>query len=134
MSHYRRECSWSVKLKEQLRDAPEKLQITINEDGSTTMIDSSTARILADALGTTIVSRASHVEPENVVLRSVFHFIRTRVVDDSRLAAWTRTWRCLWRVTLASPFGGDTLPGRWRNRADAIAVEVEYLNEYFANR
>lgn len=131
MSKYRREPLWSVALKNQLKTAPETLQIVIGEDGSVTMIDSPAARVIAESLGSSEVARASHVEPDNVWLRAIFYHIRSRVSDDSWLAAWTRRWRCWWRVTIVCTNEDITLPGLWRNREDAIAAEVAWLNEYF---
>jgi hypothetical protein len=77
-----------------------------------------------------VVRRASHVEPDNVYLRLVFHAIRKLVADNSRLAAWTRTWGCLWRVDM-SPVGGGILPIQYRYRLAAIDAEVEALNNFF---
>lgn len=110
----------------------ENLTITICEDGTVVMIDSAAARVVAESLGVTTVARASHVEPVNNCLRYLFHFIRQRTSDDSRMAEWTRRWPCYWQVTLADAFGGHTLPEVFRDRQDAIAHEVNYLNEKFA--
>ena len=75
-------------------------------------------------------SRASHVYPENAYLRLVFRVIRKLVADDSRLAAWARTWGCMWRVDM-SPVGGGILPIRYGYRLAAIDAEVEALNNFF---
>lgn len=112
-----------------IRHDVEHLTIIINEDGSVAMIDSPAAREIAAALGTSVVNRASHVEPCNRILRTLFHFIRTRVSDESRLAAWTRRWRCDWQITLSDAFGGTTLPERFHDRQAAIAFEIEYVNQ-----
>jgi len=83
---------------------------------------------LADlkALGPARTRRASHVEPTNAVLRWVFHTLRTRVADTSRLAAWTRRWPCTWRANLAPSHGPVLAP--FIDRAEAIAAEVAWLN------
>jgi hypothetical protein len=70
--------------------------------------------------------RASHVEPVSWPLRLLFHGIRSVAHDDSAAAAWTRSWRCLWRVRI---IGGPVLAGGWRDRAAAIAAEVQWLEE-----
>jgi len=77
-----------------------------------------------------VIRRASHVVPENTYLRLVFRAIRKLIADDSSLAAWTRTWPCLWRVDMA-PVGGGILPERYSNRLAAIDAEVEALNNFF---
>lgn len=71
------------------------------------------------------IHRASHVEPDALVLRLVFRVLRM-FGDHSRAAAYTRTWSCMWRVNL-SPVGGDILPERFRNRQFAIDAEVAWL-------
>lgn len=93
-----------------------------------------------------VVRRASHVEPVSAYLRLVFHAIRKLVADDSRVAAWTRTWGCMWRVDM-TPVGAGILHwkdvGNWNscdcplgiatfsNRLTAIDAEVEALNNFF---
>ena len=74
--------------------------------------------------------RASHVYPDNWVLRLVFRVVRALVSDDSQTAQWTRNWNCLWLVD-TSPLGGGILEGRWRNRNEAIDAEVEAINQIF---
>jgi len=75
-------------------------------------------------------SRASHVYPVNAGLRLVFRVVRGLVSDDSRIAAWSRTWPCMWQVDL-SPVGGGILPVHFSNRLTAIDAEVEALNNLF---
>jgi hypothetical protein len=74
--------------------------------------------------GIAVKRRASHVEPVALLPRLAFHLIRRLVNDDSRLAGWTRRWRCLWRVAIVD---GPILPGAWRDRLEAIAAEVEWI-------
>jgi hypothetical protein len=114
-------------------DGDEAVTVTIENDGRVEMIDSAIARAVASALGVTTVRRASHVIPANRVLRYLFNVIRTHWDDDSRLAAFTRRWPCLWLVD-ATPIGGDVLPGRWRDRQAAIDAEIEHVNDIFLNR
>ena len=97
--------------------------IMILPDGTVRFLyDDDTSDILSE-LGPGRKIRASHVEPTSRVLRWLFHAIRSRVADDSWLAGFTRRWPCEWR---ASIIGGPTL-GPFRQRADAIAAEIEYI-------
>jgi hypothetical protein len=72
--------------------------------------------------------RASHVEPNNIVLRKIFHMIRARFGEKGKMANFTRQWPCLWRVNM-TPSGGPVLTGRWRKRQMALASEVEWLRQ-----
>ena len=71
--------------------------------------------------------RASHVEPVSPVLRAMFHIVRRRCTDDSKLAVWTRKWPCKWRARV---FDGPTM-GPFSRRSDAIEAEIEYLEHRF---
>jgi len=78
--------------------------------------------------------RASWVEPCSLPLRLAFHLLRrwewlaTYMTDgdphEDFISAWTRSWRCHWRVRI---IGGPVLAGTWRDRAEAIAAEVAWL-------
>lgn len=60
----------------------------------------------------------------NPFTATAFKVLRKVFGDDGRVAAWTRTWRCYWKVTILST-------GEWsifRNREDCIAWELEKLN------
>jgi hypothetical protein len=87
----------------------------------------------APRLAGAVVRRASHVEPVNTYLRLAFQVIRKLVSDDSRIAAWSRLWPCLWRVDM-SPVGGGIIPVHFSNRLAAIDAEVEALNNHFTWR
>lgn len=76
------------------------------------------------------VRRASHVEPDSLILRGVFHTLRFMFGEKGRMAQFTRIWPCIWRTNLA-PSGGPILPDRWRDRNQAIEAEIAYLNEHF---
>jgi len=80
--------------------------------------------------GESIVRRASHIEPSNMLLRVLFIALRGIVDDSSRIAEWTRTWNCAWRVNLI-PVNGPVIDHQWLNRADAIQFEIEWLNVNF---
>jgi hypothetical protein len=74
------------------------------------------------------VERASHVCPENWALRILFHVLRYFVGDKGRMSEFSRNWPCTWRVEIVN---GPILPGRYRDRKEAIAAEIEYLNQAF---
>jgi len=93
--------------------------VVINIDGTIQGVKST----LTEDLFTGTRRRASHVEPVNSVLRWLFHQIRSRVSDDSRLAAFTRTWPCHWQARI---FDGPVL-GPFVTREQAIHVEIAYL-------
>jgi hypothetical protein len=76
--------------------------------------------------GQVTTRRASHVEPVNVLARVAFHVVRAVCSDNSQLAAWTRTWGCVWRVRV---LGGPVLAAGWRDREAAIAAEVAWLEQ-----
>lgn len=101
-------------------------------------------------LGEVVTKRASHVEPADFLTRVWFHIVRHFVTDKSRIAAWTRTWKCLWRVN-TKPVGGPILRVKhvypkytgvegqediavWRNRQAAIDAEVAFLDKWFLER
>jgi hypothetical protein len=95
-------------------------------DGKMTYLLTKAAFVLEGA----VVRRASHVEPNNFVLRLCFRVVRALCSDASRIAAWTRTWGCMWRVNM-SPVGAGILPAQFSNRLAAIDAEVEALNNHF---
>ena len=103
------------------------ITITIDETGQK-FVGGHGAEIFE--LPTDTVRRASHVVPDNFWLRLAFQTIRACVSDTSRLAAWTRTWRCLWRVHVVAD-GLDVNLGRYRDRNQAIEAEIGFLNQFF---
>lgn len=100
--------------------------INIDQQGRISFIASSEAAPLL-AAGVASKRRASHVEPVSLLLRIAFHAVRGCVSDESRLAEWTRSWACLWRVRI---IGGPTLAGGWRDRKAAIAAEVKWIERH----
>ena len=80
------------------------------------------------ALGTARKRRASHIEPGNLALRLAFHSIRRLFGESGRIAMFTRSWQCLWRANM-KPSGGGILPKLFTKRADAIAAEIQWLNQ-----
>jgi len=98
--------------------------VIVRADGSVDYIDLPDARELAGDLGAVTRSRASHIVPCSLLLRLAFRGLRSLVADESRLASWSRGWRCLWRVEIV---GGPSF-GAYADRAAAIAAEVDWLN------
>lgn len=122
----------------------EQITITIDESGDLTFLETAMAEGFK-TLGSVEEKRASHVEPYDFWPRLAFRIIRWLVADDSKWAERTRWWLCDWRVN-TKPVGGPIL--RWRhvyeptvpypnvvyrfkNRKDAIAAEIEFLNKFF---
>lgn len=97
-----------------------KSVIFIEEDGTICGLASPITRLLQ--LGDR--RRVSHVEPVNRTLRWLFHAIRKRVSDSSRIADFTRRWPCRWQARV---FNGPVL-GPFRCRQAAIDAEIAYIN------
>lgn len=103
--------------------------VTIAPDGTIRfLVSESTAPLITDE--NAVVRRASHVEPVSVPLRYAFHGLRSMFGEKGWMAGFTRRWPCLWRINLA-PTGGPILPSTYRDRAEAIAAEIEHLNAHF---
>lgn len=102
---------------------PKVITVFIDDEGMTFLMDESVK--LFDGEGE--VRRASHVEPDGLVFRLLFHILRHVFGDKGRMSDFTRSWPCLWRID-TSPVGGPILPERYRNRRDAIEAEIEFLN------
>jgi hypothetical protein len=137
---------------------PQKIvTITIDENGDQVFLKTDSADVFLEQ-GEVITRRASHVEPADLKRRILFTVIRALVPDTSKIAAWTRTWACNWRIN-TSPVGGPTLtwgmvhpkatsgyfhtnrdviatwgPRTFGNRQDAIDTEIKFLNDFFLER
>ena len=105
--------------------------ITFSIDDSTGemsfLVNEDTRAFLDD---TSIVRRASHVEPRNLFLRVLFYTLRGICGEYGRIEEFTRTWVCVWRVNLA-PVNGPILPAVYYNRQCAIDAEIEWLEAHF---
>jgi hypothetical protein len=93
------------------------------------------------------IARASHVEPATLFKRLTFHILRRIFGEYGKVGNWTRTWKCLWRVRIVNgpilrwndvpyKFTDVMLVNRtgilvWDDRKEAIAAEIEYLNQRF---
>jgi hypothetical protein len=98
--------------------------VFINNDASVTFLKSPLTA--GFNLGPSVTRRYSSVEPDNAVLRLVFHVVRWLVSDTSALAEWTRHWPCLWRARILRTT--RVLPIRSRDRQQVINAEIAYFN------
>ena len=96
--------------------------------GDTTFLLNDDTRAFVDS--TSVIKRASHVEPVNLFIRIVFYTIRFLFGEHGRAGDFTRQWPCRWRVNL-SPVGGPLIPVEWASRQSAINFEVRWLEENF---
>lgn len=101
--------------------------VTIGETGQR-FIAGHGAEVFAEASDT--VLRASHVVPDRFWPRLAFRAIRRCASDTGKIAAWSRTWCCMWRID-TSPVGGPILGTRYGNRQHAIEAEISFLNKFF---
>jgi hypothetical protein len=101
--------------------------LTVDSNGDIKFLVSPLSQGFLDS--DSVVRRASHVEPRNIILRCVFHTLRL-FGDTGRIADWTRCWNIDWRVNL-SPVNGPILPITFTNRQTAIDFEVNWLEENF---
>jgi hypothetical protein len=99
--------------------------LKIRPNGQVEAIRSAEAEALTAGLGPGRLERVSRVEPVEVVRRLLFLAIRRLVSNQSRLAAWTRTWRGPWRARLL--VGSRPILGPYEERAEAIRAEVRWL-------
>ena len=111
----------------ELKGATRKIEVYIGADGTAECVYDPHLLPLVAKLGGQ-VERISHIEPTGWSQRWLFHRIRGCFGDDGRMAAWTRRWRCLWRVNFA-PTGGDLCfanrDGKpFRSHAAAVAYEA----------
>jgi hypothetical protein len=105
--------------------------VTITETGDAiALMDGYSDRLLNALGGVPATRRGSHVEPDSLIFRVLFHSLRAFFGDKGRMSDFTRGWPCLWRVNTA-PVGGPVLPQRYSNRAEAIDAEVVFLNDWF---
>src|SRR5208337_4002249 len=71
--------------------------------GNTTFLLNEDTRAFVDS--TSVIKRASHVEPVNLFIRIVFYTIRFLFGEYGRAGDFTRQWPCRWRVNF-SPVDG----------------------------
>jgi len=110
----------------------ERMQpVTVLIDGKRIIALESEHTQFLRSFGEPTIRRASHVEPCNPALRFAFHLLRSLFGEHSKVADFTRQWPCLWRINMA-PTGGPILPDVYRERAQAIAAEIQYFNEHIS--
>jgi hypothetical protein len=105
------------------------MEIFVRPDGTVKHV--SVDEFATDFLGKKTVTRASNVEPVNKWLRVLFHVLRRVFGENGRCAAWTRRWPCLWQANLY--LSGGPIFGPFQYRQDAVAAEVYWLNQQYAN-
>lgn len=66
--------------------------------------------------------RVSRIVPTNGLLMVAFYVIRGLCSDESKVAAWTRVWRCQWKVLIDGKSYGP-----FSSRSDAIAFEKDEI-------
>ena len=106
----------------------DQIEISIAQDGTVTFLYNEDTAILVTP--ETTIQRARHVEPVSIPLRILFHGLRKGFGEYGWVATFTRRWRCLWRINM-TPVGHGIMTTLYRDRAAAIAAEIEYLNEHF---
>ncbi len=110
-------------------DGKEEVNLIIRDDGSFICLDINEAECFK-SIGVVNRKRATHVEPDNLLLRLAFHILRLFFGDKGFMSEFTRHWPCRWRVNI-TPVGGPILPELFDNRIDAIDAEVAWLNKHF---
>ena len=104
------------------------LHVSMDASGTLTfLVDADTQALLNES---SVIQRASHVEPVSRPLRAVFHALRHLFGEKGHMATFTRLWPCLWRINLA-PIDGPVLDATYRNRQTAIDAEIVWLNTNF---
>jgi hypothetical protein len=103
------------------------ITLVISEAGQVKFLsheaDAATTGLAARLGGQT--RRASHITPQSSVLRLCFHVSRLL-----GLAAWTRSWRCLWRADLR--VSGGPVVGPFAERSEALDFEQRWLVEQWS--
>jgi len=66
--------------------------------------------------------RVSRIVPLNIALKMAFIALRLITPDNSKIAAWTRLWKCQWNVLI-----DDQKYGPFNKRVNAIAFEKEKI-------
>jgi hypothetical protein len=104
-----------------------RVTVLFDADGNVLHIQSPDLAFL-ETLGPREDRRASHIVPENSVLRWLFRLLRRLCRDGGAVATFTRRWPCSWQVNLR-PSGGPVL-GPFPLRTDALAAEVAWLEAH----
>ena len=106
--------------------------VTIDESGDMVFLNSPEHDIFLE-LGETVTRRASHITPRAFWSKLAFNALRMLVSDNSKIAAWTRTWSGPWQIDMRA-VGGPVVNGEWTTRQEAIDYEVGFLYAWFLRR
>lgn len=68
--------------------------------------------------------RVSRIVPTSLPLMLAFSTLRAIWPDDSKVAAWTRRWRCQWKVLIDGQAYGP-----FNSRPEAITFEKNKIHE-----
>ena len=82
--------------------------------------------------GNSTMTRASYILPDNALLRLAFRALRFTCRDGSKLAQWSRGWRCVWQVRLAA--SPDKVSFRHPSRAACLRWEHRTINRRLLNQ
>jgi hypothetical protein len=97
--------------------------LTVHDDGTITCIGGD--ELPLEALGTVTRERVSRILPVNRFKRFWFNVLRRLVPDDSRIAAWTRSWRGPWEAIILATGQAHVA----QERCSCIEWEVQVLQE-----
>ncbi len=93
--------------------------IEIDKTGKAYGLDEDLKEIFNEEdFSTTNKKRFSYIYPKNILLRAIFKFIRKIFSDESKLANWTRSWKCEWIVLI-----NKKVYGPFKTRKKAIEFE-----------
>jgi hypothetical protein len=121
--------SKSSKSPEKVNQMMERFTVSVDDsNGEIKFLVSDLSKGLLDE--TSIINRASHVEPCFKPFRLAFYGLRAIFGEYGTVGQFTRLWPCLWRVNL-SPINGPILPNIYRDRLQAIDAEIVYLENHF---
>ena len=79
-----------------------KTILRIDPAGLVQTMSTPDAFLLIEALGSPVLTRASHVWPRHWFKRSAFRSLRFVFGEIGRVACWCRTWRGPWEVRFAN--------------------------------
>lgn len=117
-----------------------RYKIYVHPDGRIESIEHPALERFTQQHGTkSSLKRASHIEPCSWWIRQVFHVLRRLGGEYGRLAAFTRSWKCCWRVDLRLSGGpitdcDETGVPFARDRQRALDFEVRWLNANYLGR
>lgn len=100
------------------------MNLVFHKDGMVSGLDA--GEIDLRKLGTVVSHRRfSHIWPRHAGLRAVFRVVRAIVREGGKIEGWTRTWKCVWQVRLASDPG--TVMFESSDRRECVVWERNHL-------